>query len=211
MKRKKKKTLTLSHAHTPHKGSVSLIITHLNYSNTFPQHLVIIFQLTRTSCTAALHPAPQRVSASDDLNYIFSSWTRGVGGWRECSGRPSKHVVIREDKINSHGGRRRAGSQPVSGCSHPGSTDATKEGSASAGQSAESQRGAARDRSIFSGIHSHTLCATKRCTLNILHHRLVLKITIDWWLVCNLGNAGRRISLLKALEIWNFKHFHTHV
>lgn len=78
MKRIKKKTLTL--IHTPLKGSVSLVITHPNYLNTFPQHLVIIFQLTRTSCTAALPPrAPQRMSASDELNYIFSSWTRGVG------------------------------------------------------------------------------------------------------------------------------------
>lgn len=54
MKRIKKKTLTL--IHTPLKGSVSLVITHPNYLNTFPQHLVIIFQLTRTSCTAALPP-----------------------------------------------------------------------------------------------------------------------------------------------------------
>lgn len=45
-----------------------------------------------------------------------------------------------------------------------------KEGSASAGQSAESQRGAARDRSIFFWhTLTHTLRATRRCTLNILH------------------------------------------
>lgn len=31
-----------------------------------------------------------------------------------------QHVVIREDKINSHGGSQRAGSQPVSECSHSG-------------------------------------------------------------------------------------------
>lgn len=29
-----------------------------------------------------------------------------------------QHVVIREDKINSHGGNQRAGSQPVSERSH---------------------------------------------------------------------------------------------
>lgn len=31
-----------------------------------------------------------------------------------------KHVVIKEDKINSHGGSQSAGSQSVSGCSHSG-------------------------------------------------------------------------------------------
>lgn len=78
-----------------------------------------------------------------------------------------------------------------------------KEGSASAGQSAESRRGAARDRSIFLWLTlTHALCYE---ALHFKHppsagNQLVLKITIDWWLVCNLGNAGRRISFLKALE-----------
>lgn len=40
MKRKKKKPLTLSHTHTPLKGSVSLIITHLNHLNTPPPNIL---------------------------------------------------------------------------------------------------------------------------------------------------------------------------
>lgn len=135
------------------------------------------------------------------------------GGWRECGGRQSKHVVITEDKINSHGGSRRADSQPVSGCSHPGSTKTqAKEGSASAGQLAAAA-GCCPWPAFFS-VYSRALCWEM---LHFYHlppsagNRLVLEITIDWWLVCNLGNGDRWNSLSKApkkLEQYWFLSLH---